>query len=81
MITEDWVAMTAAAERFGVPVRRLMAATDARRLHWKPAGGTQRPYYGAEVRMVNTVEVQKWLAGEITAGFEDETEDVAKLPH
>lgn len=76
MITEDWVAMTAAAEKFGVPVRRLMAATDARRLHWKPSGGIQRPYYGAEFRMVNTVEVQKWLAGEITAGFEDETESV-----
>lgn len=74
MITEDWVAMNAAAERFGVPVRRLMAATDARRLHWKPLGGTQRPYYGAEHRMVNTVEVERWLAGEITEAFEDETE-------
>lgn len=68
--------MTAAAERFGVPVRRLMAATDASRLHWKPAGGTRRPYYAAEFRMVNTVEVQKWLAGEITEAFEDETESV-----
>ena len=76
MITEDWVAMTAAAERFGVPVRRLMAATDARRLHWKPLGGTQRPYYGAEFRMVNTGEIETWLAGEITAAFEDETESV-----
>lgn len=74
MITDDWVAMTAAAERFGVPVRRLMAATDARRLHWKPLGGTPRPYYCAEFRMVNTVEVKKWLAGEITEAFEDETE-------
>lgn len=68
--------MSAAAERFGVPVRRLMAATDARRLHWKPAGGIQRPYYGAKFRMVNTVEVERWLAGEITAGYEDETESV-----
>ena len=74
MITDDWVAMNAAAERFGVPVRRLMAATDARRLHWKPLGGTQRPYYAVEFRMVNTVEVTKWLAGEITEAFEDETE-------
>lgn len=76
MITEEWVAMSAAAERFGVPVRRLMAATDARRLHWRPAGGIQRPYYGAEFRMVNTGEVEKWLAGEITTGFEDETDSV-----
>ena len=74
MINDEWVAMTAAAERFGVPVRRLMAATDARRLHWKPLGGTSRPYYAAEARMVNTVEIQKWLAGEITEAFEDETE-------
>lgn len=74
MITDEWVAMTAAAERFGVPVGRLKAATDARRLHWKPAGGIQRLYYAAEFRMVNTVEIQKWLAGGITEAFEDETE-------
>lgn len=74
MIMEEWVAMTAAAERFGVPVRRLMAATDARRLHWKPLEDWRLPYYGAAFRMVNTAEVADFLAGKITKAFEDEEE-------
>lgn len=74
MITEEWVAMTAAAERFGVPVQRLMAATDANRLHWKPLNDWRLPYYGAAFRLVNTAEVAEWLAGKITKAFEDETQ-------
>lgn len=74
MSKDCWVSMNEAAKRFGVSVRRLMAGTDARRLHWRPAAGWRLPYYGAEFRMVNTGEVQKWLAGEFTEAFEDATE-------
>lgn len=66
--------MTAAAERFGVSVRRLMAATDARRLHWRPASDWRHPYCGASHRLVNTAEVADFLAGKITKAFEDEEE-------
>jgi hypothetical protein len=53
--------MTVAAERFGIAVRRLMAATDGGRLHWRPVLGHTLDAAGPRDRMVNVAELAAFM--------------------